>query len=146
MRPRATTEAEYQWMRDRVRTGGLLPPKRKRVVPYGASAASSPFAPYRSKWELNFSKVLELEQQARAIKRWAYEGMTLKLAKGKYHRIDFLIWHNDRSIEIAQIKGYHPNLRDAMTHLTWAAQLNPWFIWTIKWWTGTGWDSKYVTY
>jgi hypothetical protein len=100
---------------------------------------------YKNKWELNYSKVLDLEQKAGVIRSWRYEGLTFTLAKRQYHRIDFIIGHNDRSIELAQVKGkWHPNIRAGMKCLKWAAQLYPMFTWTLKNWTGTGWDSRYV--
>ncbi len=102
------------------------------------------FAPYANKWELNYSKVLEMEQRVGAIKSWKYSGLTFTTAYRQYHRIDFIIGHNDRSIELAQVKGYHKNLRAGIKGLKWAAQMYPMFTWTIKWWTGTGWDGKYV--
>ena len=106
----------------------------------GESASS----PYRSKWEAAYASKLELEKQAKVIKDYIYEMHTFKLAHRQYHRCDFLIWHLDGSIEIAQVKGYHKNLRAGIKGLKWAAQLNPWFTWTLKTWTGTGWDSHYV--
>ena len=99
---------------------------------------------YRSKWEAAFASKLELERRAGVIKGYEYEGMSFKLSKGQYHRPDFLIWHLDGSIEIAQVKGWHKNLRAGIKGLKWAAQQRPWFTWTLKRWTGTGWDSHYV--
>jgi len=120
--------------------GCMLAEKASSLV---GTTAPSP-SKYRSKWEETFAYTLAMERQAGLIKAWAYESMTLKLAKGKYHRIDFLIWHLDGSIELAQVKGYHKNLRDSLTHLTWAAQLNPWFEFTLKRREGQGWRSDHV--
>ena len=160
MRPRNVTEDEFREMKERVRGGvvGTAKPSngvrrrdecnRALISAAGSNPASSPpnqFAPYANKWELNFSKVLEMEQKVGAIKHWKYAGITFMLAKRQYHRIDFIIGHNDRSIEIAQIKGkWHKNIRAGVKGLKWAAQLYPMFTWTMKWWTGTGWDGKYV--
>ena len=99
---------------------------------------------YRSKWEAAFASKLGLEKRAGLIKAYKYEGISLQLSKGQYHRPDFLIWHLDGSIEIAQVKGWHKNLRAGTKGLKWAAQLHPWFTWTLKRWTGKGWDSHYV--
>jgi hypothetical protein len=99
---------------------------------------------FKSKWEESYSAKLELEKRAGLIKDYAYEMHTFKLAHRQYHRTDFLIWHMDNSIEIAQVKGWHKNLRAGIKGLKWAAQLNPWFTWTLKRWTGKGWDSNYV--
>ncbi len=110
----------------------------------GSTPGPSPYFPYANKWELNYANVLAMELKVGAITSWKYAGITFTLAKKQYHRIDFIIGHNDRSIEIAQVKGYHPNLRAAIKGLKWAAQLFPMFTWTIKSWTGSGWDGKYV--
>ena len=131
--------------------GGALSATRPGVRPKDAGPwnsrepVSNP-APssYRSKWEETYAALLAMEQRAGIIHAWAYESMTLKLSKGKYHRIDFLIWHNDFSIELAQVKGYHKNIRDSMTHLKWAAQLNPWFRFTLKRRVGRDWESTTV--
>ena len=107
----------------------------------GESALSST---YRNTWEEKFATLLELEKRTGAIQGYAYETLTFTLSKGKRHRIDFLIWHLDGSIEIAQVKGYHKNLRASMTALKWAAQRNPWFIWTIKSFRGAFLESDRV--
>ncbi len=65
----------------------------------------APSPQYRSKWESAYAAKLELEKRAGLIKAWSYEGITFRLAHGQYHRIDFLIWHLDNSIEMAQVKG-----------------------------------------
>jgi hypothetical protein len=127
---------------EQAREGRSFPRKSKRVAPDGVPAAPSP--PYRSKWEAAYASKLELEKRAGIIKAYAYENLTFKLAHRQYHRNDFLIWHLDGSIEIAQVKGYHKNIRAGVKGLKWAASLNPWFTWTLKRWTGTGWDSSYV--
>lgn len=102
------------------------------------------YAPYVNKWELNYSKVLDLELKVGGITSWKYAGITFTLAKKQYHKIDFIIGHNTGCVEIAQVKGYHPNMRAAIKGLKWAAQLYPMFRWTLKWWTGSGWDGKDV--
>ena len=108
------------------------------------STKNTKYAPYKNKLEHSFATVLVLERHAGLIKSWAYESLTLKLAAGKYHRPDFVIWHNDGSIEIAQTKGYHKNMRASLTGLRWAAQKNPWFKFTIKRYKN-GWESEEVS-
>lgn len=110
----------------------------------GQAGSNPALSPYKSKWEASYAAKLELEKKANVIKGYAYEMHTFKLAHRQYHRTDFLIWHMDNSIEIAQVKGWHKNLRAGIKGLKWAAQLNPWFTWTLKRWTGSGWDSHYV--
>ncbi len=128
------------------RVKGVSPVRRRghldaTMLPQGRVVATNP---YKSKWELQYSKVLELEKRVGAIKDWRYGGISFTLSKKQYHRIDFLIWHTNGQIELAQVKGYHKNLRAGIKGLKWAAQLHPWFSWTIKRWTGTAWDGEYV--
>ena len=127
------------------RGGGAVTERRASGTLLKSSARTSRATMhYRSKWEAAFASKLELERRAGVIKGYEYEGMSFKLSKGQYHRPDFLIWHLDGSIEIAQVKGWHKNLRAGIKGLKWAAQQRPWFTWTLKRWTGTGWDSHYV--
>ena len=72
----------------------LESPRRHREPPDKSRDA---VAPYRSKLEGRFAKELDLLKRAGAIKEWAYETLTFKLATRTYHRIDFLIWHHDHS-------------------------------------------------
>lgn len=109
-------------------------------------------SPYKSKWEASYASKLELEKRAGLIKDWRYEPMSLKLAEGKRYRPDFLVEQrlpvdeNDhRTLELIDVKGWHKNKRDAMTHIKWAAQLYPMFIWRIVYRTkGGGWNGEYV--
>ena len=105
--------------------------------------ANPAHAPYRSKLEAAYAGHLELQKKAGLIEDWRYEPLTLKLSQGKYHRPDFLIWHRDKSIEMAQVKGYHKNLRASLTALKWAAQRNPWFLFTITRYPGH-WETRKV--
>lgn len=148
MKPRHLTEEDLRAMQARVRKAG---PVGAGADSQGAGAhskvspvTSSPYAPYANKWEFNFAKVLDLQLRAKEIRSWEYAGITFTLAKRQYHRIDFIIGHNDFSVEIAQVKGYHKNMRAGIKGLKWAAQKWPMFTWTIKRWTGTGWDGSYV--
>lgn len=120
----------------------------------GSSPAPSPknaqYAPYKNKLEYTYAQVCEMEKRAGEIKDWTYESMTLKLSvampgkRGDYHRTDFLKWHNDGSIEIAQAKGWHKNIQASLKGLRWAAQKNPWFRFTIKRYRN-GWESETVS-
>ncbi len=137
-RPRHVSNEDFKIYQDRVK-------EMKSFIPMlSKQTHKRPSSIYSSKWELQYSKVLEVEKRVGAIKDWRYGGITFTLSKGQYHRIDFLIWHNNGQIELAQVKGYHKNLRAGIKGLKWAAQLHPWFSWTIKRWTGTAWDGEYV--
>lgn len=121
------------------------------IVPLAlASAGNARFYPYKNKLEYTYAQVCEAEKLAGIIKGWAYETITLKLSnatkgkRGDYHRPDFLKWHNDGSIEIAQTKGWHKNMCASLKGLRWAAQRNPWFRFTIKRYRN-GWTSEEVT-
>lgn len=102
------------------------------------------YAPYKNKLEHSYAQVLAMEKQAGKIKDWGYETQSLKLAAGKYHRPDFTVWHLDGTVEMAQTKGYHRNMRASMTGLIWAAQRHPWFRFTIHRYKN-GWQSEEVT-
>lgn len=115
----------------------------------GLQNGPSPYAPYKNKLEYTFAQTLVVEKHAGLIKDWTYESMTLKLSnaapgkRGDYHRSDFLIWHNDGSIELAQTKGWHKNISASLKGLRWAAQKNPWFKFTIRR-HQNGWHSEAV--
>ena len=118
--------------------GRSLQVKSKRVVPYGASAAPSLF---RSKLEAAFATVLELEKRTGLIKDYFYEPFSFKLANGKRYRADFLRWNLDGTTDCLEIKGYHANLRDSLTHLAWAAQKFPFHRWLLVTRTKDGWEE-----
>lgn len=126
----------------KARTNGARMPGKSGPKAGSNPAPSSPS--FKSKWEASFANHLELQLKAKVIRSYRYEGLTLRLAKGKYHRTDFVIGHLDGTVELAQVKGWHKNLRAGIAGLKWAAQLYPMFTWTMKRWTGTGWDSNYV--
>jgi hypothetical protein len=128
MNLRHISEEEFDRMRKRVGRTGANREDRIRPVKNPVAAGASP---YRSKWEAAMASRLDLEKRAGVIKDYQYEGLTLKLAKGQYHRPDFLVWHLDGSIELKQVKGWHKNLRAGIKGLKWAMQLNPWFKWTL---------------
>lgn len=128
----------------------VLPVRQKKIVPCEASVAvlggvsKQIHSGYKNKWEETYAYGLVLEHRAGLIKRWGYEVMTLKLAKGKYHRPDFTIWHLDGSIEQAAVKGYHKNLRDSLTIIKWACKEHPWFRFTINRRDGSAWSKELV--
>jgi len=113
------------------------------ATPSPLISKNAKYAPYKNKLEHSFALMLVGRKHAGQIRDWAYESHTLKLAQGKYHRPDFLIWHLDGTIEIAQTKGYHKNMRASLTGLAWAAQKNPWYRFTV-WRYKNGWSYKEV--
>src|SRR5688572_18555440 len=85
----------------RVTEQGLGVPPEKR----GASAPA-PRSPYRSKWEAERATIIEAAKRAGKIREWRYEAVRLKLAEGAWYKCDFVIWHNDGTMELQEVKGY----------------------------------------
>ena len=131
----------------RVRGACLLAQPGKRDA--GSNPAPAPtnknakYAPYKNKLEHSYAQVLHSRKLAGHIKDWGYETQSLKLAAGKYHRPDFTVWRLDGTVEMAQTKGYHKNMRAGMAGLIWAAQRHPWFIFTLHRYKN-GWQSEEV--
>ena len=97
----------------------------------------------RSKLEQAYGSFLELEQRAGAITAFWHEPFSFKLADGKRYRPDYLVLHLDGRTECVEVKGYHANIRDSLTHLAWAAQRFPFHVWRRVWRTKDGgWDGK----
>jgi hypothetical protein len=157
------SEEEFKVMEARVRRvcgptlevpqpHGELKKPRKAMMPvskvHGSGVGSNPASLYKSKLEAAYASKLDLEQKAGLIKSWHYEPISLKLAKGKRYRPDFLIQYPDgleQRLEFVEVKGrMFKNRRDGMTHLAWAAQLYPMFVWRIVRWTGHGFDAEYI--
>lgn len=109
-----------------------------------ATNKNAKYAPYKNKLEHSYAAKLTMDLHAGLILGWGYECMTLKLAAGKYHRPDFTVWRLDGTVEQAQTKGYHKNMRASMTGLIWAAQRHPWFTFTLHRYKN-GWISEEVT-
>lgn len=105
-------------------------------------------SPYRSKLDAAFATKLELELKAGFVKAWRYEPMSFKLANGKRYRPDFMIQYPDeleRHVEFIEVKGHHANLRDSLTHLAWAAQRYPMFVWKLVKRINGHWEERQIT-
>jgi len=94
----------------------------------GSNPAPSPYYPYKNKLEKAFAQQLDAEWRAGVIKGWLYEPFTFKLAEGKRYRVDFITWGEEGTV-CYEVKGWHANIRDSLTHLSWAAQRFPFFKW-----------------
>jgi hypothetical protein len=92
------------------------------------AVAQSKYYPYKNKLEKAFAQQLEAEWRAGVIKGWIYEPFTFKLAEGKRYRVDFITWGEEGTV-CYEVKGWHANIRDSLTHLSWAAQRFPFFKW-----------------
>jgi len=147
-RPRTISEEEFTEMQQRVgkhnlvdRSNALNTNGNSRILTQKQPVSSTA---YKSKWDEAYGYVMVMEKRCGLIKDFGYETMTLKLAKGKYHRPDYTVWHNDGTIELRQIKGYHKNIRASLTALKWAAQKHPWYLFTLWRKQGSGWESHQV--
>ena len=124
---------------DRVRAEGRSVNDQAHV-PVGALAGPSP---YRSKLESAYAAQLEGEKRAGLILDYWYEPFSFKLCSGKRYRPDFLV-KTGSGLECVEVKGYHRNLRDSLTHLKWAAQKFPCFKWRRVWREGHGFASQEI--
>ena len=122
---------------ERVRTGGPLQGKNKRVVPYGASAVSA--SSYDSKWEERYAKQLDTLKLAGEIVRWWYHPFSMWLPGKVRYAPDFLVQHHGH-LQIVEVKGWSKNLRDGMTRLKIAAGIFGCYQWSLAKWNGRGFD------
>ena len=135
------TEEQFAAMQKRVKGSADA---TSRTIGYMAVRGSEkPTAsPYRSKLEAAYANKLEMEKRAGTIKGWLYEPFSFKLAEGKRYRVDFVTW-GIAGVECIEVKGkWVKNRRDGMTHLHWAAQRFPFFIWRLVWRSNNGWDGR----
>jgi hypothetical protein len=114
--------------------------RKGRVTSEGGAVSTKP-PPYKSKLELTFAVHLETRQRKGEIDGWLYEPFSFKLAAGKRYRVDFISWKTtcaqgldgaeitSRHTTAYEVKGWHKNYRDALTHLKWAAQRFPFLQW-----------------
>jgi hypothetical protein len=108
-------------------------PLRQRVVADSGDSkvptiSPSPHHPYKNKLEKAFAQQLDAEWKAGVIQGWLYEPFTFKLAEGKRYRVDFITWGEEGTV-CYEVKGWHANIRDSLTHLKWATQRFPFFKW-----------------
>jgi hypothetical protein len=87
----------------RVGSGTQAADERK---PEGSGREAATVSPYRSKWEAERAALLAARKQAGSIADWRYEGIRLKLADGAWYKPDFMVKHNDGSVELEEVKGH----------------------------------------
>lgn len=85
--------------------------------------ASRPWAPYRSKWELEYATHLELLRVAGRLNAWAYEPDRLEIGEGARYTPDFRVTLLSGAIEYHEVKGYRRE--SAMVRIRVAAKLYP---------------------
>lgn len=153
MKTETRTGLPIEIINDRVtvrRTGAVSPssrlesPERHREPPDKNRDA---VAPYRSKLEARFAARLEAVKTFHGITDWWYQPCTLRLANGARYRPDFLaitVGPRHRALCFYEVKGWHPNRRDSLTHLKWAASLHKWAdFWLVQWKDGR-WQERQI--
>lgn len=109
-------------------------------------AATSPLGIYKTKLELAYGQYLEILKKTGAIQDYFYEPFSFRLATGKRYRVDFLIWQFNGTTDCIEVKGWHANRRDSLTHLAWAAQKYRFHRWLLVTRNrgGGGWDEQHI--
>lgn len=72
--------------------------------------------------ETEFAEILEGRKAAGHIIDWKFEAITLKLADGSRHTLDFTIFHADGSFEFVNVKGGGPIDPNSLTKIKFAAE------------------------
>lgn len=65
-----------------------------------------PWAPFRSKWELEYSRYLDLQKAAGMVGWWAYEPDRLQIGVGAFYTPDFLVKLPNGVTQYREVKGY----------------------------------------
>lgn len=94
---------------------------------------------YDSKAEALYADRLDLMQRAGEIRKWWPHPFTLKLGDGAKYTPDFMISHNDGSVEIVEIKGH--GWAAGMLRFKWAATLYELFDWSMVRREGRAWTT-----
>jgi len=108
---------------------GILPPNSPAVPSKGTKAPSGPWHPFRSKWELEYAKYLDVMKAAGQIRDWAYEGEHLDIGIGARYTPDFRLVCFDGLIQYREVKGYKREA--AMVRLKVAAKLYPQYTFVL---------------
>jgi len=146
----------------RVRTGGRsveIPDERVgggQGMPTKKSDGSNPspsplpgWPKQADKWNYAYAQFLAMEKHAGNIKWWWYEAFSIWLVppnkatkdRGLRHRVDFLVWQNDGTLTMIEVKGRSLNLRDGITRYKIAREKFPCFAWKIVKRKGHGWEE-----
>lgn len=127
----------------RVRGGREL--AAQLVVPSPKTTPATAPSPFDSKLEAAYALILEYEKRTGEIKDWWHHPGSFTLADGKRYRPDFMVQRADGSLEMIEVKGWHKNRRDSLTHVAWFAQRFKCFTVRIVWKQDGRWDGKYIT-
>lgn len=119
--------------------------KRNNVKSGDRTQRATNESPYDSKLEAAYAQFLELEQRAGNIASWLHHPFTFRLSSGKRYTVDFVTWGYDGSTYCIEIKGWHANRRDSLTHLAWASQRFPFHKWLLVTRNKQGgWDEQLI--
>ncbi|MGD9636845.1 MAG: hypothetical protein AB7U97_26415 [Pirellulales bacterium] len=82
--------------------------------------------------EAKYAELLSGRKLAGEIVDWMFEPMTFRLADRSRYTPDFMILHNDTSIELVNVKGGGPIDPNSLTKHKVAAEKFSMFRWTIE--------------
>lgn len=88
------TQKEFDDLQKRM---GKKPEKKKKATPY---------APYKSLWELEYAQNLNQRLAAGEIIEWHYEALRFKIAHKTTYTPDFLVLYPNGSQELVEVKGH----------------------------------------
>jgi hypothetical protein len=124
------TEQEYrEWVASRTEKLPVLPkvPRKQRSM---------------NKTEGSFAWQLEAQVREGEITAYRYEALKFRMADHTFYTPDFMVIHNDGSLELIEVKG--PHIReDAMIKFKVAREMFPWFKWSLMQKEREGWIKLY---
>ena len=86
--------------------------------------------------EKRYAEILDRRLRAGLIRWYAYERVTFKLGDDTRFTVDFMVWHNDGSLEAIEVKGRHI-WEDSKIKFRVAPAIIPW----VKTWTMMQYDK-----
>jgi len=98
---------------------------------------------FKSKLEAAFANYLQGLQYGGIVTMWRYEPMRLHLAHKTSYTPDFLV-QMGKSLILYEVKGWHKNRRDSLTHLKVAASLYPCFRFVLVTRERREWKEKVI--
>lgn len=101
------SKEEFETLMARRRTPVLVSPStvEPSLRPPHSLEGRARYDGFRSKTELLYSQVLDLQRLEGSIKRWAYEEIGFKLAPKMHYWPDFAIWLPDGTLMFDEVKG-----------------------------------------
>ena len=107
---------------------------------------------YDSKWEETYATELVMRKHAGLIRNYWYHPFSMWLPGKVRYTPDFMIeYHYEpygkekRLLEIVDVKGWHKNIREAMTKIRIASAIFDCFTWKlVKKQKGGGWDEEEI--